>query len=95
MVALEAFIASKEVLVRRPAPPSIRPFLENKRPIQTPRKIILVSSQTLRLVLNFGSGPEGPKLEGQQADRKFKAAGTRRKDQPGTQARVAMEGAIA
>jgi len=33
-VALEAFIASKEVLVRRPAPPGIRPFLENKRPIQ-------------------------------------------------------------
>ena len=27
-VALEAFIASKEVLVRRPAPPGIRPFLE-------------------------------------------------------------------
>ena len=33
-VALEAFIASKELLVRRPAPPGIRPFLENKRPIQ-------------------------------------------------------------
>jgi len=30
-VALEAFKASKEVLVRRPAPPGIRPFLENKR----------------------------------------------------------------
>ena len=29
-VALEASIASKEVLVRRPAPPGIRPFLENK-----------------------------------------------------------------
>ena len=27
-VALEAFIASKEVLVRRPAPPGIRPFQE-------------------------------------------------------------------
>ena len=27
-VALEAFIASKEVLVHRPAPPGIRPFLE-------------------------------------------------------------------
>jgi len=33
-VALEAFKASKEVLVRRPAPPGIRPFLENKRSIQ-------------------------------------------------------------
>ena len=33
-VALEAFKASKEVLVRRPAPPVIRPFLENKRSIQ-------------------------------------------------------------
>ena len=33
-VALEAFTASKEVLVRRPAPPGIRPFLENKRSIQ-------------------------------------------------------------
>ena len=33
-VALETFIASKEVLVRRPAPPGIRPFLENKRSIQ-------------------------------------------------------------
>jgi len=32
-VALEAFKASKEVLVRRPAPPGIRPFLENKRSI--------------------------------------------------------------
>jgi hypothetical protein len=30
-VALEAFKASKEVLVRRPAPPGIRPFLENNR----------------------------------------------------------------
>ena len=30
-VALEAFKASKGVLVRRPAPPGIRPFLENKR----------------------------------------------------------------
>jgi hypothetical protein len=29
-VALEAFKASKEVLVRRPAPPGIRPFLENR-----------------------------------------------------------------
>jgi putative lipoic acid-binding regulatory protein len=34
LVALEAFKASKEVLVRRPAPPGIRPFLENKRSIQ-------------------------------------------------------------
>ena len=33
-VALEAFKASKEVLVRRPAPPGIRPFLEKKRSIQ-------------------------------------------------------------
>jgi hypothetical protein len=33
-VALEAFKASKEVLVRRQAPPGIRPFLENKRSIQ-------------------------------------------------------------
>ena len=32
-IALEAFKASKEVLVRRPAPPGIRPFLENKRSI--------------------------------------------------------------
>ena len=27
----------------------------------------------------FGSGPEGPELEGEQADRKFKATNTRRK----------------
>jgi hypothetical protein len=33
-VALEAFKASKEVLVRRPAPPGIHPFLEKKWPIQ-------------------------------------------------------------
>jgi hypothetical protein len=33
-VALEAPIASKEVLVLRPAPSGIRPFLGNKRPVQ-------------------------------------------------------------
>jgi len=40
-VALEAFKASKEVLVRRPAPPGIRPFLENKRSMtRAPRQLL-------------------------------------------------------
>jgi hypothetical protein len=39
-IALEAFKASKEVLVRRPAPPGIRPFLENKRSMQGATSII-------------------------------------------------------
>ena len=45
-VALEAFKASKEVLVRRPAPPGIRPFLENKRSIQGTGELELELIQT-------------------------------------------------
>ena len=44
-VAHEAFIASKEVLVRRPAPPSIRPFLDNKRLIQGGDRSIFTKSK--------------------------------------------------
>jgi len=43
-VALEAFKASKEVLVRRPAPPGIRPFLENKRSIELSFDVLFIRS---------------------------------------------------
>ena len=46
-VALEAFKASKEVLVRRPAPPAIRPFLE----INGQCRVFDLLAYTLSLVL--------------------------------------------
>ena len=39
----------------------------------------------------FDTGPEGPELEGKQANREFKAANTRRNGLSGTQARETME----
>ena len=42
--------------------------------------VILVGAPRLGKLQLFRSGPEGPELEGEQADRKFKATNTRRKD---------------